>query len=394
MPRALVAGGGIAGMAAAAALARAGWTTTVCERAGEITEVGAGLQMSPNACRVLDWLGVLSDVEAHAFRPQAAVLRDGVSGAEIYRAPLGAEAEARWGAPYLHVHRADLLRVLHGAAQAAGAEVRLGTPVDRVVEHTAFSTVHLGEGEIVETDLVLGADGIRSALRSAVTEIEPPRFSGQIAWRALVPADHLAEGLIPPDATVWAGEGRHLVTYFIRGGALVNIVAVLERKDWTEEGWALPGNPDELRASFADWHPTVRTLLAEVDDCFLWGLFDRPEQVRWVRGRMALIGDAAHPMLPFMAQGAAQALEDVAALIRHLRGAKAGEALEAWEEERWPRATRVLQTAQANGRMFHRSAGPVRAASRAVIGTVSKLMPGVAAGQLDWLYGFDAVKGP
>ena len=393
MPKALIAGGGIAGTAAALALARAGWQITVFERRPELGEIGAGLQVSPNAARVLDWLGVLDAVRGSAFVPHSGVLRDGRTGAEIYRAALADAARDRWGAPYLHLHRADLLSVLVNAARAAGVHLEIGCAVERTVEHPGHIALHMADGAIHEADLVLGADGIHSALRKAVLPDEAPRFTGQVAWRGLVPADAVPEGTIPPDATVWAGEGRHLVTYYLRGGALINFVAVEERDDWTEESWSAPGDPDALRACFQDWHAAPKTLLNAVGECFLWGLFDRPEQVRWTQGRLALIGDAAHPMLPFMAQGAAMALEDVAVLVRHLGAAEISEALSLWEDERWPRVIRVLQQARANGRMFHRAPGAMRAASRAVVGTVSKLAPGLAAGQLDWLYGFDPVAG-
>lgn len=394
MPRALIAGGGIAGLAAAVALTRAGWQAEVHERAPDLGEVGAGLQISPNACRVLNWLGLLEDVEAVAFRPANAVLRDGLSGRTVYRAPLGPHATERWGAPYLHVHRADLLRVLEAAARHAGVVIHLGRSVERSVEHPDSVAVHLSDGEIVTGDMVLGADGVRSALRERMHPAEAPRFTGQVAWRALVPASLVPDGTVPRDATVWAGPGRHLVTYYLRGGDLINLVGVREVRDWTAEGWSVAGDPADLRAAFDGWDARVCTLLEAVEDCFLWGLFDRPEQVRWTTGRLALIGDAAHPMLPFMAQGAAQALEDVAALIRHLRGTSIPDALGAWEDERWARVVKVIARSKTNGRLFHQDAGPGRALSRGVINLVSRMAPGLAAGRLDWLYGFDPVRGP
>ena len=394
MPKVVIAGGGVAGIAASVAFAQAGWDTALYERSEALGEVGAGLQMSPNACKVLDWLGVLGSVGQLAVEPAAAVLRDGHTGKQIYHAELANSAEASWGAPYLHIHRADLLQALIGAAHHAGAHIHLGCAVERAVMHPDHASIHLSDGEMVEADLVLGADGIHSALRGALAPTEEPRFTKQVAWRALVPAELIPSGAIASEATVWAGAGRHLVSYYIRNGRLLNLVAVQERSDWTAEGWAEPGNPAEMRAAFADFAPSVRAALDAVDECYLWGLFDRPEQVRWTEGRLALIGDAAHPMLPFMAQGAAQALEDVAALLRHLGTGAIPDALLAWETERWPRVTRVLQTAQANGRMFHRPPGMQRTLSRLLISSVTRFAPGVAAGKLDWLYGFDAVKGP
>ena len=395
MPKALIAGAGIAGLAAAAALTRAGWACTIVERAEALGEVGAGLQMSPNAARVLDWLGVVSEVRARGFSPKAAVLRDGQTGDEIYCATLGGMAERRWHAPYLHIHRADLHDILLKACRDAGVEIRLGTGAEQAVNHAEGIRLKLANGDVLDGDLVLGANGIRSALRKAIAPDEAPRFTGQIAWRGLVPADRLPKDLVPADATVWAGPGQHLVTYYLRGGSLVNVVAVIEQDEWTEEGWSAPGDPVRLRAAYEGWHPTVTKLLDAMEDCFIWGLFDRPAEVRWVRGRLALIGDAAHPMLPFMAQGAAQALEDAAALARHLKKSDdIPAALEDWEEERWSRVTRVQETARANGGLFHRQPGLPRLVERNVIGTVSPIAPGLAAGRLDWLYGYDAVRGP
>jgi salicylate hydroxylase len=395
MKRALIAGGGIAGMAAALALARAGWTVTVCEEAPAPGEVGAGLQMSPNAARVLRWLGVLDAVAAGAFRPEAAGMRDGRTGARIFRVPLGDRAEARWGAPYLHVHRADLLAALTDAAGAAGVRIRGGSPVEGFVVRPEGPALRLAGGEALEGDLAIGADGIRSALRAQINGPEAPEFSGQIAWRGVIPASRLPPGLVAPDATVWAGEGRHLVTYYLRGGALVNFVAVEERAAWTAEGWSAQGDPDELRRAFAGWHPGVISLLEQVGTTFLWGLFGRREQVRWTDGPVALIGDAAHPMLPFMAQGAAMALEDVAVLVRALQAHDAiPEALLAYEAQRWSRVVRVQQRSRANGRFFHKRPGGGLKGHWGLVSAIAGLLPGLAARQLDWLYGHDATEGP
>jgi salicylate hydroxylase len=392
--KALIAGGGIAGISAALSLARAGWDAHVYEQAEELTEIGAGLQLSPNACRVLDRLGVLPEMRARASTPEAAELRDGATGALVYRAELGAAAEARWGAPYLHIHRADLLDVLAGAAAGAGVQLYLGKTAEGALSRTENAALHLADGGNVEGDLVLGADGIRSRLRGVIGPVEPPTYAGQVAWRALVPAGALPAEAAQPVATVWMGPGRHLVSYPVRRGEEVNLVAVLDRADWAEEGWGLPGDADEMRAAFAGWVEPVRVLLDAVTECYLWGLFDRPEQVRWVRDRFALVGDAAHPMLPFLAQGAAMAIEDGAALVRHLSlNENVPAALTAWEAERWPRVVRVRERSRANGRLFHRPEGLARSLAHGVMSAVARSSPQFAVAQFDWLYGHDACIG-
>jgi salicylate hydroxylase len=393
MRSAIIAGGGIAGMAAALGLARAGWQVTVCEAAAAIGEVGAGLQISPNAAKVLRWLGVLDDIASTAFRPQVAEMRDGITGRTVFRVPLGDRAEARWGAPYLHVHRADLLADLTEAARGAGAEIATGAKAIGFVVRPEGPGLKLPDGSVRVADLAVGADGIRSAFRAEINGPEDPEFMGQIAWRGTIDADRLPDGLVAPNATVWAGEGRHLVTYRLRGGKLVNFVAVEERGEWTAEGWSAPGDPEDLRRGFGGWHSDVTRLLDHVEDSFVWGLFGRPEQVRWAEGPVVLIGDAAHPMLPFMAQGAAMALEDVAVLVRALQGDDeiAGSLL-TYEQRRWQRVTRVQHRAEANGRFFHRRGGGL-AGNWQLVSAASTLVPGLAARQFDWLYGYDPTQG-
>jgi salicylate hydroxylase len=381
-------------MAASLWLARHGWNVTLCEEAPAPGEVGAGLQMSPNAAKVLRWLGVLDSVAVRAFRPQAATMRNGTSGSHVFRVPLAERAEARWGAPYLHVHRADLLAALTAAAEAAGVTIRGGAKVVSHVVRPEGPVLRLADGEVLEGDLIIGADGIRSVLRTEINGPEKPVFAGQVAWRGLIESTRLPSGLVAHEATVWAGPDCHLVTYCLRGGSLVNFVAVEERGEWTEEGWSAPGEPGELRRAFDGWHRDVTEFLDKVEETFQWGLFGRPAQVRWAQGPVALIGDAAHPMLPFLAQGAAMALEDVAVLVRALQAFDlVPEALLAYETRRWDRVTRVQDRSRANGRFFHQHRGGGLKSNWGLVATASRLVPGLAARQLDWLYGYDPTAG-
>lgn len=392
--KALIAGGGIAGTAAALALAQDGWAVDVFEQAEALTEVGAGLQLSPNVCRVLAHLDVLPALRECSSIPQFAELRDGQSGKAVYRTELGPAAEARWGAPYLHVHRADLLAVLTDAALGAGAKLHLGHEVIGAESSPEKASLKLQNGQSFEGDLLLGADGIRSGLRSMISSDKPPRYAGQRAWRGLIPAERLAVDRVPTGAIVWMGRGRHLVCYPVRRGKLINFVAVIDQEGWADEGWRQKGDPDALRAAFAGWADPVPSLLDAVTDCFLWGLFERPDQSGWSRDRIALIGDAAHPMKPFLAQGAAMAIEDSAALQLHLsREGDIPRALQAWEQSRHLRVRRVVRQSQANGRLFHLSNGITRAAVYGGLGLLSHVAPRLAMSQLDWLYGHDVYAG-
>lgn len=388
--KALITGGGIAGVTAALCLAQSGWSVDVFERAEELTEVGAGLQLSPNACRALERMGVLSALQKHASTPRFAELRSGQSGRLLYRSELGAAAEARWGAPYLHIHRADLLDVLVKAALSAGARLHLGREALDAASGPDRAALHLAGGDTVEGDLLLGADGIRSRLRNVVGGGGLPRYAGQLAWRGLIPSLEVRPEAVPSGATVWMGAGRHLVCYPVRGGELINFIAVVDRHGWAEDGWRQQGDPNALRAAFAGWADPVPHILDAVTDCFLWGLFERPEQAEWASGRIALIGDAAHPMKPFLAQGAGMAIED-AALLRHVlvRADGIPRALKQWEAARRPRVSRVAAQSEANGRLFHMESGVSRALVHGGLGLLGRAAPRLITARLDWLYGHD-----
>lgn len=388
-----LAGAGIGGLAMATALGRAGHQGTVIERAPSLTEVGAGLQLSPNAMRALDALGVGEAVMAAGSRPEAVTLRLHRSGRQVYRMALGRTAETRWGAPYLHIHRADLLAILHRAALDAGAEIRTGIQVERAGDVRGGAALHTDAGRI-DADLVIGADGVRSVVREALTSRGRPRYSGFVAWRGTVPADRLPAGLLAPRCTVWMGPRRHLVTYPLREGRLLNFVAVEEREAWTAEGWSAPGDPDALRASFHGWHEEVGALFAAVDETYQWGLFRHAPLARWHEGRVAVTGDAAHPTLPFLAQGAALALEDAAMLARALTSHELTSGLAAWEAARKPRATWLQSAAARTGKRFHSRSAPEQMVKAAALALLAKAAPDFAQGLNDRVYGYDPVRAP
>lgn len=377
-----VLGGGIAGLAAARALALRGADVTVLEQAEALGEVGAGLQISPNGARVLDALGLGEALRGVGLRAEAVWLRDH-GGARVARLEVGRRVPG-----YYFLHRADLIGLLAEGAREAGVKVRLLQRIEAVELGDGGARLRTAQGGEHRAGMLIGADGLHSVLRQALNGRVVPFFTRQVAWRALVPA----ESDPPPVATVWMGPRRHLVSYPIRGGAVVNVVAVEERGAWAAEGWHHKDDPVRLRAAFAGFAPDVRDLLERVEEAYLWGLFRHPVARRWHAGGVAaILGDAAHPTLPFLAQGANLALEDAWVLAAKLAGHDTAEAgLAAYQAARATRATRVIDAATWNARNYHLSAPPVRAAAHLALRITGALAPGALLRRFDWLYGYDA----
>jgi salicylate hydroxylase len=390
----IVIGAGIAGLAAAAALAQRRARVHVYERAMALKEVGAGIQIGPNGVAVLEALGLRDAAEVHASLPQAVDLMDYRSERRVARLPLGRDCVARYGRPYWHFHRADLLQVLEVGARDAGAQIHLGEPVEAVQIEEGQCRVRLASGAEREAFCVVAADGLRSRTRAAHFAGRAPRFTGHVAWRGVVRAADLPEAAClhgSRSACVFMGPRRHLVTYPLRGGSLRNFVAVEERETWATEGWTELDDPDSLRAAFSDFGPHVQALLGAVERTFLWGLFDHPPLESWARGHLVLTGDACHPTLPFLAQGAAMALEDAWVLAAELDTASdPATGLRAYEARRKPRAARLQRDSMRNGRIFHLAPG-MRQIAQLGMSAASALLPGVLMGRYDWLYGADVV---
>ncbi|MEO1100248.1 MAG: FAD-dependent monooxygenase [Pseudomonadota bacterium] len=391
--KAIIAGGGIGGLTAALCLSRVGWQVEILEQAAEIGEIGAGLQMSPNAMKVFEALSIDQDLAKSGFEPDGIELRMGVSGMTLIRAPLGKTARARWGSPYLHIHRADLVSVLASALEArAPGAVRLGQSVVSYDQDTTGVTAHLSTGEQARGDLLIGADGIHSAVRTTMLGPDNPTFTGNVAWRAVVPVERLGADIPNPVAGAWMGRGRHAVTYLLRAGTLANFVGVVERDDWTKESWNEPGAHEDALADFAGWHPTITRLIEEADTLYRWALFDRPPLPKWTEGRVALLGDAAHPMLPFMAQGAAMAIEDSWALAAALANSDRIEtALDAYRAIRFKRASAVQAGSRANAKTFHQRSLAGRIKTYGPMWLAGRIAPKIGLQQQDALYGYDIV---
>lgn len=342
-----VIGAGMGGLALAAGLARAGIRVTVYERAPVLGELGAGITMSPNAVRVLDWLGV--DIKAIGYAPDRQWQQHWQTGEVLREYHRGADfAERHGGAGYYHVHRADLHAALAEALEkSAPGAMRLGAELRTVTETGAMV---FADGEVADADVVVGADGVRSAVRAALWPADKPKFTGQVAWRGLVANDTLPaefQGL-PPGIHV--GPQRLFMRYPVRGGSLCNYAAFVELEGWEDEGWTIPSTIAELLGHFDGWDPLVRAIIAATPAhlLFKWALHARDPLDSWQRGRVTLLGDAAHGMLPFMGQGAASALEDAAILARCLAAFSPDVALQRYEALRLPKTTMV----QTNSRLL------------------------------------------
>jgi salicylate hydroxylase len=369
-----IVGGGIGGLTAALSLLRRGFDVQVFERAAALTEIGAGVQISPNASRVLHGLGLAEELAEAGVRPLAWHQRRWDDGRTLLRTPLAEPLEAAFGFPHYQMHRADLLAALARAVPAA--RVHLGHRLTAFEDHGDRVSAHFAGGASAEVDVLVGADGIHSLVRRLLFGPESPHFTGCVAYRGLVPAERLHELELEVSAQVWMGPGAHFVHYFVSGRRLVNFVAITERETWTRESWTDRGEVADAVAAFAGWHPQVRAIIGAVDETFVWALFDRTPLQRWSAGRVTLLGDACHAMLPFMAQGAAQAIEDGATLAACLEEAEPVAALRRYEQLRVPRATRIQAGSTENKTRFHLPDGPAQEERDARM----------AAGATDWSF--------
>jgi salicylate hydroxylase len=389
----IIVGAGIGGLSAALAFAKFGIQVTVCEKAASFGEVGAGLQISPNALKVLRELGLEAELSGYAFTPQHASMRDYKTGDYYLKMPLADQAERRYGAPYWHLHRADLHCVLVDACEQAGVDLHLNANLIRFDDKNVEDQIQvkLEDGRELSADLLVGADGIRSKVREQMLGHEQPSFMGQVAWRGIIPVSELSVD-VKPDACVWVGPNRHFVSYYLRGGEYVNFVAVEERHDWLSESWREEGDIKELKRSFAGWHPEVSELLSSAKSTFLWALNGRDELSTWHQNRVVLLGDACHPMLPFMAQGAAMAIEDAYVLAKCVAEHDMTEAFIKYEKNRKPRATKIQKMSKANASLYHMHGGVFGKMKLKALQTASRFAPEIIQSKLDFVYGHDVVK--
>ncbi|MEP6064384.1 MAG: FAD-dependent monooxygenase [Paracoccaceae bacterium] len=388
-----VAGGGIAGLATGIACALRGFDVLVYEQAPQLEEIGAGLQISANGWKVLDALGVTDELSGSVFEPPTIDLRLGHSGRKIWSLPMGPVSRERWGAPYVHVHRADLVAALANRLQElAPGSLRTGMKIDAYVSEIDQVILESESGRIETSDILIGADGWKSSIRQHMQGNEAPQYTGNVAWRAVVPVTDLGANAPPANTTIWAGKGRHAVTTRLNGGALVNFVGMVERPEPSQEGWRITGERSKAQVDFADFCAPISSILETVETINRWALFTRKPLTRWSEGRVIVLGDAAHPMLPSMAQGAVQALEDawvVASLLATVGPAEAGPAM---YKHRLKRTARIQKESANNARMFHR-AGPIGSPIYyGGMAAVTHMAPEVLLKRQEWVYAHDVVK--
>lgn len=373
-------------MSAALTLAGRGFDVRVFEQAEVFGEVGAGLQLAPNCTRVLIDLGLEEPLRSVAFLPDGTQMRHWKRGTVIGENDLGDAVLEKYGFPYFHIHRADLMRVLLDAAsEHPGIELSTHAPVEAVEQDDERVCVTVGE-ERITGDVLVGADGIKSVVREALFGSESPAFTGNVAWRGLVPVERLPAALIKPKATVWWGPHKHFVHYYLRRGELVNCVCVVEKQGWEVESWSERGDLAELKNDFAGWHDEVQSLIDNIDRdaLFKTALYDRPPMLQWSRGRITLLGDACHPTLPFLAQGATMAIEDAAVLASLLRQAGTVEAqLKRYEDLRMERTAAIQNGSRRNATVFHMTGVKAWARNRAAKRASGR--------RLDWLFRYNAL---
>ncbi len=383
--KALVVGAGIGGLAAALCLAKKGFDVAVFEQSPDVSEIGAGIQLSPNCSRVLHHLGMESALRQTAFLPEAAEIRHWKTGKMLSTTDRGESAVEDYGFPYYHIHRGDLISALYEAAHShAKIEVQTSSRIDSFHQTNGDAVLVCNDSE-VHGNLIVGADGIHSVVRNGLFGEDKPRFTGTVAWRGLVQANKLPEGKVRPVTGLWWGPGKHFVHYYVRSGDMVNCVCVVEKTGWEVESWTERGEHSELVNDFEGWHDTICSLIEmmEPDECYKWALFDRAPMRSWSNGRVTLLGDACHPTLPFMAQGAAMAIEDAPVLAACVGadGIEAG--LPRYEKLRIQRTARIQTGSRRNAKVFHmrgiKAWARNRAAGRAAKNTT------------DWIYRYNAL---
>ena len=389
--RIAIVGAGLGGLTAANALLARGFDVTLYEQSNELKEVGAGVQLSPNAMKALMAMGLDRNVIANAFEPERHVVRNWKSGGIVSATRLKGFCKDQYGAGYYGFHRHDLHAALLDPLPRE--RIILNAKCTGVESGADRALLRFADGREVECEAVIGADGIHSVVREAMFGPDAPRFTDHICWRGVVPTALLPEGLVEPDMAAWFGPHSTFVTYFMRGGTLVNWAGFCEAGDWRQESWRVEGDRNEAIKTYKDWHPSITRLIENTERVYKWALYDREPLRQWTRGRITLLGDAAHPMLPYLAQGACMAVEDAYVLAAMLakRQGSIEVALKAYEDLRLPRTAQVQRNSSARART-NELVSPLARLKRDLVYKFNKLMhPERHTYGIEWIYGYDVV---
>lgn len=381
----LIAGAGLGGLTTAACLLQAGYDVEVYEQAAKLGEIGAGIQLSAPAVKVLHNLGLENVLKSVSVKPQAFEFRLFNSGEVLHKVPLAKTHEESHGAPYYHIHRSDLHQILaNKVLELDPKSVHLNSEATGFSENNQKVILHLTNGRKVEGDILIGADGIKSVVRDQIIGETPPDFTGQVAWRATVDVKKLPANFMEKIVAIWCGPKKHAVVYYLRSGELLNFVGCVENEKWQNESWTVKADWQELKNDFAGWNDEIQTIIDNIDkdQCYRWSMNNRVPIKNWRTDKAVVMGDAAHPTLPYMASGAVMAIEDAAVLMRSLNANEdVTEALDMFQRNRVDRTARIVMESTEHGDLYHLSN---KEEFEAGFGKKN-----IAKERAEWLYSYD-----